>query len=111
MTPTPKRTRRVLQSARARIIRGWTQGAFARNREGIRQQATEPGGVCWCAVGAIEASTSCEILRESAVEALSRVVRSVGEGCRGRVYMWNDSPRRSRHQVIAAFDRAIARLS
>jgi hypothetical protein len=73
----------ALIAGRRRIEEGWCQGAM-RTREGV------------CAVGAIS-------YNPKAVEVLYRAF-----GGRSSIPRWNDTPGRSREDVLALYDRAIA---
>lgn len=83
-----------LRNARALIEKGWTQGLLARNKdgEGAFSDATE--AVSFCAVGAcVRSGVSCGHLKKLlGVDTTS----------------WNDTPGRTKEEVLDLFDRAIA---
>ena len=97
-------TLEVLRAARERIAKGWTRGTAARNAAGRSVNVRDPGAVQFCAVGAIMAAcdgdtdTAC-VIRDLFADA---------NGLDDPVSTWNDS-RRTQADVLAAFDRAIAR--
>jgi hypothetical protein len=114
----PKRlatAREVLRGASARIERGWTQRAIARNRYGSTVISTSPQAVCWCSSGAIlvtafvlplgllEYDDACE----DAENLLRRAIRAeCGEPM--PVTDWNDADGRTKAEVLAVFDAALA---
>lgn len=56
----------LLRLAAARVLRGWTRDAYARDADGRVVGAAEPAAVCWCAIGAIMADAgprTTEVLR------------------------------------------------
>jgi hypothetical protein len=93
----------VLTAARALVERGWTQGEYARHKNGRPIGPAEPNAVCWCATGAIMA-TGKSLAADLAVYHL-------GDALGDSVLRWNDTPGRTQAEVLALFDRAIARLS
>jgi len=87
----------VLEAARARVAKGWTQKVFARDSDGNEAKADGPNACRWCAEGAISfgpGALNALILLECAIG---------GPG----VVRWNDTPGRTQAEVISAFDRAI----
>jgi hypothetical protein len=72
----------ALIAGRRRIETGWCQGAM-RTRDGV------------CAVGAVS-------FNEDALRILQRALGRDG------VPSWNDTPTRTKHDVLALYDRAIA---
>lgn len=96
----------ILTSARAKIEQGWCQGSLARNADGKRTGERASDAICWCAIGACWANAdtsnlaACEVIRQ-ATDKLSDAV-----GARA-INIWNDSPTRTKAEVLAAFDRAI----
>lgn len=99
----------VLKKAKAKISKGWCQGALARDSDACdvdldnfseRQRAEMV-----CSLGGIYFATEDYILRDAAETALCEVIKC------GDVADWNDSPHQRKDRVLAGFDRAIARLS
>jgi len=110
----------LLTEARARIARGWTQGANARDASGCVADDWSAAAVCWCAMGALAVSG---YPRRPSGGALSRAVAelaaslpvdtgrdAIGIGARAMVLAgWNDAPLRTREDVLELYDRAIER--
>ena len=92
-----------LIKARSFIERGWTQGTYARNANGQPTLCTGPDAVAWCMGGACKIAVgynslfACLPLRV----ALGSVVKS-------EVPPYNDAPGRTKEEVLAVFDKAIA---
>jgi hypothetical protein len=89
-----------LREARALIERGWTQGHFARDEDGYPEHEGSPDAVCWCAMGAMSAADPND--KYGLYGALSH---AIGDEMVG---MWNDRIGRTKAEVLAAFDKAIA---
>lgn len=104
----------ILIGARARVARGWTQGAYARDAQGRELSCSwHPDTECMCAVGAILASRG----RASEACAVDALLASILDQIpfqsdlpMTRIIRWNDAPSRTQADVLAAFDRAIAAL-
>lgn len=93
--------RKLLKRARARVARGWCKGE---SRKRIR------GRVHHCAFGAIFYDSpkspnykACHIAREHMAVGVGIAPNELGA--------WNDDPKRTKRQVLAAFDKAIASVS
>lgn len=89
-----------LREARALIERGWTQGAFARNGSGHAVTYESGDASCFCVAGALLRATNGFSEFERAVAALHAVTRKA-------IHKWNDAPRRTKAEVVAALDKAI----
>lgn len=96
----------VLRRALKYIRKGWTRGAFARDREGNVCDETSRRAVCWCAVGAIQRASPNDWYLARDTVAL---VEGVLKGSQA-LSNYNDAPRRTKAQVIAAFEKAIERV-
>jgi hypothetical protein len=96
-------TIRVLEAAKERLKGHWTQGTFARNALGLSTYAWHPSAVCFCAMGAIQASVERYADKEGCYRALRAVV--------GFIAKWNDAPERTEEEILAAFSQAIALLA
>ena len=94
----------LLTEARARIARGWTQGASARDVTGSVTRAWAEEAVCWCAMGAVACRDDDWTTAEPAWAALRAAV-----GGETWVSEWNDAPGRTQADVLALYDRAIER--
>lgn len=97
----------VLRAAKARIAtpERWTQGTFARDRDGgaVDMKTEREEAVCWCSLGAIE--YACDPDEAVSARAMCLLMEAIGEDS---IEDWNDHPRRTHAEVLAAFDRAIA---
>lgn len=72
--------------------KGWTQGAFARDRDGRPVSTGAENAACFCAAGAIiRASTS--------ISQEIRAIEEVFKPCR-RLTVWNDAPGRTQAEVV-----------
>lgn len=90
----------ILIGARERIARGWTQGAMARDAEGLECGVHEPVASCFCALGAIFAAA------EGIVHGLDAAACLRAE-LRDDITRWNDARGRTQAEVLAVFDRVI----
>jgi hypothetical protein len=106
----PKTAREVLVAARKLLTKGWTQGEMSDRVKRVQ---------CYCAAGAVNKALGHNVEQYSdsshpAFKALlndSKVKRTSGSDptIYGLTY-WNDKKRRTQEQVIALFDRTIAKL-
>lgn len=86
----------VLRRARDNLVRyGWVQGVLGSRQHGF------------CARGAIHAATRSDEFRIGAGGALKD---TIGGRWNYSISTWNDETRRTKEQVIRAFDRTIKRL-
>jgi hypothetical protein len=102
----PKTALGVLVAARRLLARRerWIKGSFARTREGYRTSEFSESAVCFCALGAVNRCANLNSKLElDAKRALYPVMSYDISG-------YNDAPRRTHKQVLAAFDRAIVTL-
>jgi hypothetical protein len=85
------------------IERGWTQGAIARDAIGFSVPSLGHDAARWCTVGAISraAPDGCDVYWV-ALDLLRNVVGT------SAIEIWNDQPTRTKEDVLAAFDKAIA---
>lgn len=95
---TPKE---ILIAARAKIEapERWTQGKFARAKNGACIGPQTAGAVRWCSIGAI--------ISVGDLPSYDLLLAAIG-GEWNTVAEWNDAPNRTHAEVLAAFDRAIA---
>ena len=89
MTPV-----QALREAREKVKKGWCQHAFAIDKHGLRVPRDSNSAVAFCMTGALDNATGASAYLYKAVRGDS-------------VVDYNDSPRRTKAQVLAAFDRAI----
>lgn len=96
-------TLEVLQGARTRIERGWAQGAYATNAHGKPVSSNAPEARAWCLSGAIRVvggdqfSESYKLLQRCASTQV--------------LCEWNDASHRTKEEVLAVLDKAIAEAS
>ena len=109
--------REILTSARAFIERGWTQGALARNRQGMRCSAImERDEACaWCAVGALDAGAYELFGRvdHAGIPLAALTLKEVifpEKPANHYLSDFNDAPERKKEEVISVYDKAIERL-
>jgi hypothetical protein len=82
------------------IRRGWTQGTHARDADGKPVRADSPEAVAWCLTGALHAAYG------TLPGVLESAWASVRDIINGDMVDWNDYPRRTKAQVIAALKDA-----
>ena len=85
---------KVLKKIKARIERGWTRGAYARDAQGFSCHGGAQEAVCWCLEGAIRAEGSENLVRILLRPYVDDIVP------------FNDS--HSKEEVLAVLDAAIA---
>ena len=93
-------TLEVLKAARAKIEKGWTQGAMARDKNGVALSCSDQDAACWCVMGATMAVTHDIPTTNAAIGFLRLAVGDFAP-------RWNDTPGRTQAEVLAAFDKAI----
>lgn len=95
---------KLLIEGRGRIERGWCQGRFE-----------APGAVCM--LGAIRWNATwtpeAEARLPTTMAARNRLSDAIGmrETDRAHIPYWNDAPGRTKDEVLAAFDKAIAQIT
>lgn len=102
-------TKEILANARSLIAKGWTQGPTAKNAAGIAVDPTSGEAVCWCLEGALIASgvncedpeATCPMCHQYLIP-LGRLVGATG------ATSYNEALGRTKEEVLALFDRAIA---
>jgi hypothetical protein len=109
----------MLMEARGLLLRGWSQGAQARDARGHIVNAWSDDAASWSVVGALLASwhrhddrLDADFVAHSAEAAgLAEASKALGKTT-GTAAMdpWNDAAERTRSEVIAAVDRALAVL-
>lgn len=83
------------------IRKGWTQGTYARTKTGRPCHYCSPRAVKWCAIGAVLRAYS-ETLDDEYLSIRKRLAQVVFDSLPG----WNDDPKRTKKEVIAAFKKA-----
>lgn len=90
----------VLRAARELLVtKGWGQKFFENKKTG-----------CFCVIGALNEVSGghSHVTRGPSYAAGLTLARAVGLSDRSRLLTWNDSWARTKDEVLAAFDRAIA---
>ena len=97
-------TAEVLRAARAKIEQGWCQGESARGSRGTYIDPAASEAQEWCPLGALDyvCYRNAYSYYDGARTALAKAMRSAS------VSDWNDMLGRTKEEVLAAFDRAIA---
>jgi hypothetical protein len=96
-----------LREARALIERGWTQGEYARRKDGAPASILSRELFCYCAAGAVAAGAGYKY-PSSIVPGMRELSLAVGgDGDESDILNWNDAPERTQAEVLAAFDKAI----
>jgi hypothetical protein len=96
----------ILRSARERLSKpeAWTKGHLALDVDG-RDVPTNSDRACrWCAVGAIYADSQTDWFRDRC-DAEKALFDAIGLPS---IEEWNDADSTNYHDVLTAFDRAIA---
>lgn len=82
----------------------WTQGAFARNRDGLSTEIGSDYAVCWCANGALARVTQGKDVWFQGRWVHIRHLLEHGIDCKG-IVCFNDS--HEHEEVLEMFDKAI----
>jgi hypothetical protein len=97
-------TKEVLKKAKEKIEQGWCQHVIAKDREGTKVPADSPEAIQWCSVGAIAsiyAKQDVFITFTPEYNLILKVLKTES------LAEWNDRPKRTIEEVLAAFDKAI----
>lgn len=98
----------LIEAANLLETKGWTQGAFARDANGISISDDEESAVCFCTIGALN-RVSCENVvcghNTEGHKAYEHLRNSIG---RHRVTKWNDYDDRTKEDVINTLRTAAA---
>lgn len=92
----------ILQNMRSLLDAGWTQGAFARDRDKNAIGSRDDRAVCWCYQGALYAAMPASRMSWEPIESLLHEVTEVD-------YLpnYNDDKKRTKAQVLESVDKAI----
>ena len=93
----------MLREGRERVARGWTQGTYARDRDGRKAYAWAPEACAWCALGAMRVSGHFGAEYDAARALLERFTPAALA-----VSSFNDASTTTQADVLALYDRAIA---
>lgn len=97
-------TLEILKAARAKLAQGWTQGAFARDADGLPVNVCHPKATCWCITGAFRS------LPPEADFMQARIALKSSLSGDPQLSEWNDVRGRTQADVIELFDHVIAKL-
>ncbi|HEX6215269.1 MAG TPA: hypothetical protein VFZ38_10645 [Vicinamibacterales bacterium] len=105
--------KQVLIEARRLIAeKGWTQGTWARDENNVRCDTIDKAAVCFCGLGAIRAAANhpaADPIRDKIF--IWQAEEFLNEASKVSDYVkFNDTPGRTREEVLAVFDRAIGEL-
>jgi hypothetical protein len=103
----------ILRKARERITprERWCQGPQAQDVTGAPADARGQSAVAWCAMGVLTAALGYDGPRDYLVDQLDRATaRGSIVGVNEGIGDWTDCPARAHRNVLAAYDKAIARL-
>lgn len=97
----------VLRDARKLIFeKGWCQGVPARDANGNKVGRYSDEAVCFCVEAATEVASNRDYYAGVfAREALRKVIS------KRDIWQWNDHPKRTKEEVLAAFDESINLLN
>ncbi len=95
--------KQILIDARALLVKGWTQRAASRDKDGLPPSAGKPA-VCWCTYGALMTANWKE--SDTIYNWLEHKF-----DMKGGLIAWNDTPGRTQAEVLALFDKAIEACS
>lgn len=105
----------ILVGARDLVRQGWCQGVDARDGRDERCAPWSRDARAWSVLGALVASEGegpdVRAHSSASLAELGQAVALLAEAAGTRsLQAWNDEPERTRDDVIAAFERALARL-
>jgi hypothetical protein len=101
----------ILSSARSLIIDGWCQRADARDARGREVTPWSPEARAWSVLGALVGADGVGRPPPGVmpIVELGEAIVALGDaGATHSLESWNDAEHRTRAEVIALFDRALA---
>ncbi len=104
-----KTIKEVLIAARWIIANfGWCQGSYAKSKDGTKLWHLDDEALkqasCFCLAGAIQAVDADETLEDEVLKFMDTLT-----GIDISAIQWNDIKTRTKKQVLALFDKAIAK--
>lgn len=93
--------------------KGWTKGSWARDVSRFGVDPKNQYAVCWCSAGAIRAATKdCNVENACAKELIQALPKKYSKYIDpiGAIIHWNDEEKRTRKNVLTAFEKTIVRL-
>jgi hypothetical protein len=106
----------ILQSARARIAKGWTQGVSARLANGRYSSPHNPHTVSFCAAGALiatdtwEGGEPLEACGQLLIKNLPAPTAYVSTDIVRVITTFNDHPNTTQDDILALYDRTIEKV-
>ena len=85
------------------IEKGWTQGYFARDSNGMICEHYEPQAVSWCIIGAIRAEYPNDFSQRQ--KCYNKLENILGSGL-SSVVEFNDNPKRTKEEVLDLIRKA-----
>lgn len=116
---TYERQRALLRGARKYLENGWTRGAFARDAAGAPVRSWSEYATCVCLIGALNRAYQERDWGDSIglLDSVFRRLHTANLGPSDELPLaatllagWNDGEGRTKEEVIALVDRAIAEL-
>ncbi|HEX7355286.1 MAG TPA: hypothetical protein VF288_10690 [Mycobacteriales bacterium] len=107
---TSRTVRDTLVAARALVERGWCRGYAAVTAEGVDCDPRDPRAVRWTAIGALPVADRSPD-RSEWMECVTFLRRGARLSPTADFGAWNNDPRTTRPDVLAAFDGAIKAAS
>ena len=95
----------TLQKLREKIIAGWTQCTSARNSLGLPVEMDSPEACQFCIMGGLDAVTGDDYTVWK--QALLFLNEALPTDFYGTVISYNDTPSRTKEEMVALVDRAI----
>lgn len=103
--------RKIIKEARKLIEKGWTQRAYAKDS---REDICDPhyqGARSFCLLGALKRAAKDEYSPDAHLpydDTVREIFLPLGFKCPDEVVDWNDRPDRTKTEVLACIDRALA---
>jgi hypothetical protein len=102
----------MLRKARGFLERGWAQGSFAVDAEGEKVVPGDDSACAWCVQGSLLAASNWKASAET--ELITTVLLEYSRKGRSpesaSIVKWNDTPGRTKEEVLTLFDKTIERL-
>jgi hypothetical protein len=95
----------LLTAARALVLKGWTQGFYARTPAGECVSPESETAAAWCLSGALMAANDGTY--DDGMEAEYRAFTLLQEAVAAPIPDWNDEPGRTQAEVVEALEKAI----
>ncbi len=110
----------MVSDARRLVKRGWCQGAHARDKAGFEVPSWSEEARSWSLLGALlsswhrqDSQAAADVVAHLAdAHALGEATEVLGQVVgTAALDRWNDATKRTRAEVVAAMDRALAALN